>query len=80
MRCGVDTAGQARNDRCTGVSKGGCDLMCRIDEVAFVWIPAHAGNRHNDLADKLACRVADTQQPATGMNSAALADPVRTSD
>lgn len=42
----------------------------RRSEVAFVWIPGHDGNRHNDLADKLARRAADTQQPATGMNSA----------
>ena len=42
----------------------------RRSEVAFVWIPGHAGNRHNELADKLARRAADTQQPATGTNSA----------
>ncbi len=41
----------------------------RSSEVAFVWIPGHAGNRHNELADRLACRAADTQQLASGMNS-----------
>ena len=44
----------------------------RRSDVVFVWIPGHAGNRHNDLADKLARRAADTQQPATAMNSPAL--------
>ena len=43
----------------------------RRDEVDFVWVRGHSGNRHNDLADRLACRAADTQRAATGPDSAA---------